>query len=119
MRAEMPGPTKEGNTPRMQHAAWRFGGLYIVLNTALTILLLFDMNLFDALCHAFGTMATGGFSTYDSSVGYFNSLYVDYIITLFMILAGTNFCLALFVSHPQSGQWKSVCSLEAASDTGL
>ena len=93
MRAEMPGPTKEGNTPRMQHAAWRFGGLYIVLNTALTILLLFDMNLFDALCHAFGTMATGGFSTYDSSVGYFNSAYVDYIITLFMILAGTNFAL--------------------------
>ena len=51
------------------------------------------MNLFDALCHAFGTMATGGFSTYDSSVGYFNSAYVDYIITLFMILAGTNFAL--------------------------
>ncbi|MEC9095561.1 MAG: potassium transporter TrkG, partial [Planctomycetota bacterium] len=46
MRAEMPGPTKEGNTPRLQHAAWRFGGLYIALNTALTILLLFEMNLF-------------------------------------------------------------------------
>lgn len=93
MRAEMPGPTKEGNTPRMQHAAWRFGGLYIALNTALTILLLFDMNLFDAICHAFGTMATGGFSTYDTSVKAFDSAYVDYTITLFMVLAGTNFAL--------------------------
>ncbi len=93
MRAEMPGPTKEGNTPRMQHAAWRFGGLYVLMNTALTILLLFKMNLFDALCHAFGTMATGGFSTYDTSIKAFDSAYVDYTITFFMILAGTNFAL--------------------------
>ena len=113
MRAEMPGPTKEGNTPRMQHAAWRFGSLYIALNTALTILLLFEMNLFDALCHAFGTMATGGFSTYDTSVGAFNSAYVDYTITFFMILAGTNFALLYLLvilkagTQPRFIRWKN------------
>ena len=113
MRAEMPGPTKEGNTPRMQHAAWRFGGLYIALNTALTILLLFEMNLFDALCHAFGTMATGGFSTYDTSVGAFQSAYVDYTITIFMILAGTNFALLYLLvvlkagNESRLGRWKN------------
>ena len=113
MRAEMPGPTKEGNTPRMQHAAWRFGGLYIALNTGLTILLLFEMNLFDALCHAFGTMATGGFSTYDTSVGAFQSAYVDYTITFFMILAGTNFALLYLLvvlkagNETRLGRWKN------------
>jgi len=113
MRAEMPGPTKEGNTPRMQHAAWRFGGLYIALNTGLTILLLFEMNLFDALCHAFGTMATGGFSTYDTSVGAFQSAYVDYTITIFMILAGTNFALLYLLvvlkagNESRLGRWKN------------
>jgi len=113
MRAEMPGPTKEGNTPRMQHAAWRFGGLYIALNTGLTILLSFEMNLFDALCHAFGTMATGGFSTYDTSVGAFQSAYVDYTITIFMILAGTNFALLYLLVVLKAGnesrlvRWKN------------
>ena len=113
MRAEMPGPTKEGNTPRMQHAAWRFGGLYIALNTGLTILLSFEMNLFDALCHAFGTMATGGFSTYDTSVGAFQSAYVDYTITIFMILAGTNFALLYLLvvlkagNESRLGRWKN------------
>ena len=113
MRAEMPGPTKEGNTPRMQHAAWRFGSLYIALNTTLTILLLFEMNLFDALCHAFGTMATGGFSTYDTSVGAFNSAYVDYVITFFMVLAGTNFALLYLLVILKAGnesrfvRWKT------------
>ncbi|MEC9096402.1 MAG: TrkH family potassium uptake protein [Planctomycetota bacterium] len=124
MRAEMPGPTKEGNTPRMQHAAWRFGGLYIALNTILTILLLFEMNLFDALCHAFGTMATGGFSTYDSSVGAFQSAYVDYTITFFMVLAGTNFALLYLLVILRAGnetrlrRWKNQVQL-VLKDTEL
>ena len=94
MKAEMPGPSKDGATPKMQNTARRFGIFYLALNIVLTVLLMFaGMNLFDAMCHAFGTMATGGFSTYDSSIGHFDSATIDYIITLFMIAAGTNFAL--------------------------
>ncbi len=106
MRAEMPGPTKEGSTPLMQETAVRFALIYCALNAILAILLLFcGMSLFDALCHAFGTMATGGFSNYDSSLGAFNTTpAVDYFVTLFMLLAGTNFTLLLLVVLRQPGK---------------
>lgn len=94
MRAEMPGPSKEGSQERMQHTAWIFAAIYIVLNVILTVILLFEgMSTFDAICHAFGTMATGGFSTYNKSLGHFDSSLIEYTITLFMLLAGTNFTL--------------------------
>ncbi len=51
------------------------------------------MTLFDALCHAFGTMATGGFSTYNASLGRFDSVWIEYTTIIFMVLAGTNFTL--------------------------
>jgi trk system potassium uptake protein TrkH len=98
MRAEMPGPTKEGATPRMQDTAWLFALTYVGLNVALAIILWsLGLSSFDALCHAFGTMATGGFSTYNGSVGHFDSPAIDYIIVVFMILAGTNFTLLFFL----------------------
>ena len=101
MRAEMPGPTKEGATERMQETAWLFAAVYVGLNVVLAaILKLAGLSVFDALCHAFGTMATGGFSTYNDSVGHFaqhpflyNSAVIEYSIIVFMILAGTNFAL--------------------------
>lgn len=94
MRAEMPGPTKEGATARMQHTAWIFASIYCALNLILTVILFFlGMNVFDASCHAFGTMATGGFSTYNASLGHFHSPAIEYVVTLFMVLAGTNFTL--------------------------
>ena len=94
MRAEMPGPSKEGSQERMQHTAWNFAAIYVMLNIVLTIILMLEsMSLFDALCHAFGTMATGGFSTYNNSIAAFKSEAIDYTITLFMIIAGTNFTL--------------------------
>ena len=100
MRAEMPGPSKEGSQERMQHTAWNFAAIYIGLNAILTLLLMIEdvnMTLFDALCHSFGTMATGGFSTYNDSVAHFNNELVDYTITLFMIIAGMNFALIYLV----------------------
>ena len=98
MRAEMPGPSKEGSQTRMQHTALLFASIYLGLNAILTLLLwLMGMTWFDALCHAFGTMATGGFSTYNASVGQFQSASIDYTITLFMILAGTNFALLYLI----------------------
>src|SRR5690606_13383740 len=66
MRAEMPGPSKEGSQVRMQHTAWAFVGIYVTLIGMLALLLLAGgMSLFDALCHSFATLATGGFSTYN------------------------------------------------------
>ncbi|MCC9600830.1 TrkH family potassium uptake protein [Stieleria sp. JC731] len=94
VRAEMPGPSKEGSMPRMQHTSLVFAGIYCGLNVILTIVYMVEgMTLFDALCHAFGTMATGGFSTYNRSLGGFDSPLIEYTTILFMILAGTNFTL--------------------------
>ena len=105
MRAEMPGPSKDGLQSRMQHTAWLFAGTYVALNAVLTILLkLAGLTWFDALCHAFGTMATGGFSTYNASLGHFDSALIDYIVVAFMALAGSNFLLLYFVLTGQPGR---------------
>lgn len=102
MRTEMPGPTQESSTARMQHTAWLFAGVYIGLNVVLAVILkALGMSMFDAICHSFGTMATGGFSTYNSSLGHFteNGLTgraIEYVVILFMILAGANFTLLFF-----------------------
>ena len=80
--------------PRMQHTALVFAAIYVGLNILLTIIYKIEgMTFFDALCHAFGTMATGGFSTYNASLGHFNSATIEYTTILFMILSGTNFTL--------------------------
>jgi len=91
--AEVPGPTSDQMTPRIANSAKILWGVYILLSVAETLLLLPSMSLFDAWCHTCGTMATGGFSTLQASVGGFNSVYVDSIITFFMFLAGGNFIL--------------------------
>jgi len=91
--AEVPGPTSDQLTPRIANSAKILWVVYILLSIAETLLLLPSMNLFDAWCHTCGTMATGGFSTLQASVGGFHSAYVDWIIILFMFLAGGNFVL--------------------------
>lgn len=118
MQAEMPGPTKEGSMARMQHTAWIFAAIYLALNLILAIVLLvLGMTAFDAFCHAFGTMATGGFSTYNTSVGFFQSASIDYVITLFMILAGTNFTLLYLLLLRRPGmlfsdiEWRTYIAL--------
>lgn len=125
MRAEMPGPTKEGSTPRMQETAWLFAAVYLGLNFVLALILkLAGLSVFDALCHAFGTMATGGFSTHNASVGHFsqhpelyNSAVIEYAIILFMILAGTNFTLLYLCLMRQPG--KLIADVEWRSYVGL
>jgi trk/ktr system potassium uptake protein len=91
--AEVPGPTSDQLTPRIANSAKILWGVYILLSVAETLLLLPSMSFFDAWCHTCGTMATGGFSTLQASVGGFKSVYVDLIITFFMFLAGANFIL--------------------------
>ena len=102
MRAEMPGPTQDTHNSKMQHTAWLFAATYTVLNIVLAIILFFlGMSVFDAVCHAFATMATGGFSTYNTSLGHFaienpaNGRVIEYVVMVFMVLAGTNFTLLL------------------------
>jgi trk system potassium uptake protein TrkH len=102
-QAESPGPTAEKLTPRVQSTAKLLWGVYVAF-TAAEFLLLWvhpSMDWFDALNHAFATMATGGFSTKNASIQAFNSVYIDVIITLFMFLAGINFAMhyRLFVQR--------------------
>jgi trk system potassium uptake protein TrkH len=99
--AEVPGPTPDKFHPRVKETAKRLWGIYLIFTLLETILLLFgDMNLFDAVCHSFTTMATGGYSTKQASIAAY-SPYVQYIITLFMFLAGTNFALSYYGFHLQ------------------
>jgi trk system potassium uptake protein TrkH len=94
-RAEMPGPSKDRLTPRITTTAKLLWGVYALLTLVEAVLLKFvgKMNWFDAWCHTFGTMATGGFSTHSASVGYFDSAVIDTILIVFMFLAGINFSL--------------------------
>ncbi|MEM8733218.1 MAG: TrkH family potassium uptake protein [Planctomycetota bacterium] len=102
MRAEITGPTKDSHFSRMQQTASVFASIYVLLNLVLAIIYWASgMSLFDALCHAFATMATGGFSTYNASLGHFDSAWIEYITIVFMVLAGTNFALLLFVASGQ------------------
>ncbi len=98
MRNEVPGPSQESSEARMQHTAQVFAGIYVGLTALLTVILwLCGLSWFDALCHAFGTMATGGFSTYNASLGHFDSGLIDTIVIVFMLLAGMNFTLLYFL----------------------
>ncbi len=93
-KAEVPGPVVDKLAPRIMMTAKILWFVYIVISVIECVLLLFaGMTLFDALCHTFGTMATGGFSIKNSSVAAYHSTIIDYIITFFMIVAGANFSL--------------------------
>jgi trk system potassium uptake protein TrkH len=99
-QAEVPGPVAERLRPRIRETATILWGVYVLLTVAETVLLwLGRMPLFDAICHAFGTMATGGYSTKDASIGHYaqaghpSALYFEVVITVFMVLAGINFLL--------------------------
>ena len=92
-KAEVPGPSADKLTPRVQETAKRLWLIYVGITFVEVLLLLPAMNLFDAVNHAFATMATGGFSTKNGSVGQYGSSYIDWVITVFMFLAGVNFAL--------------------------
>ncbi len=94
IKAEAPGPTVDKLTPRITETAKLLWTIYVGFTIAETLLLMIGgLDLFDALTHTFGTLATGGFSTKNASIGYYNSAYIDGVITFFMILAGINFAL--------------------------
>ncbi len=106
-RTEVPGHSAEGLKPKITETSWILWKLY-ALFTAIEIGVLMALftwvvpktrerpwaeNLFDAVCHAFTTLSTGGFSTKNASIGYYDSAVLDVVIALFMLLAGVNFGL--------------------------
>ena len=93
-RAEMPGPSKDRLTPRIARTAGLLWGVYVLLTLAETLLLhVGGMSWFDAVCHTFTTLSTGGFSTRTESVAAFDSLYLELVIIAFMFLSSVNFAL--------------------------
>lgn len=94
LNAEAPGPSVDKLTPRIAGTAKILWAVYTGMTLLLVLLLKTGgMSLFDSLTHSFGTLATGGFSTKNASIAHFNSVYIDAVITVFMILAGINFSI--------------------------
>ncbi|NLZ52431.1 MAG: TrkH family potassium uptake protein, partial [Thermoanaerobacteraceae bacterium] len=101
-RAEIPGPSASKLTSRIAHTAKNLWRIYLGLTMLQTILLLIaGLDLFDALTHAFGTVATGGVSTKVLSVGAFENPAAEIIILIFMALSGVNFSLYYYFLRKQ------------------
>ena len=95
--AEAPGPTKDKIHPRIKETAKRLWIIYFGLTTLETLILLFlGLDFFDAINHALTTTSTGGFSTKQASIAAFQNPWVESVIVVFMLLAGTNFTLIYF-----------------------
>jgi trk system potassium uptake protein TrkH len=101
-RAETPGPMKDEKlTPRIRETAKRLWYIYVGLVLACALAFwVAGMDLFDAVCHSFATLALGGFSTHSDSIGYFHSSAIEIIAGVFSLLAGINFAL-FFIAGKQ------------------
>jgi len=94
-RAETPGPMKDNKlTPRITETAKTLWYIYVGLTVACAVAYwVAGMSVFDALAHSFSTVAIGGFSTHDESIGYFDNAFVESVAIIFMLLSGINFAL--------------------------
>ena len=93
-RAETPGISKDKLTPRIAQTAKALWYIYLGLTVACAMAYaVAGMSVFDAITHAFSTVAIGGFSTHDNSIGFFDSSLIEMIATLFMFISGANFAL--------------------------
>jgi len=103
-RAETPGPVKDAKlSPRIAETAKALWLIYLSLTVACTIAYwISGMDLFDAVCHAFSTIAIGGFSPYDASIGYFDSVTIEAVAIIFMVISGMNFSLHFIAWHNSS-----------------
>lgn len=100
--AEVPGPTPDRLRPKITETAKRLWYIYVAFTLVETILLrIGGMDWFDSLCHSFTTMATGGYSTKQASVGHWDSPFIHYVITIFMFIAGMNFTMSYFLANFQ------------------
>jgi len=108
-KAEATGIKMEKSTPKIKDTALRLWGIYLLLTiTDMILLKIAGMGWFDALNHAFSTISTGGFSTKNSSLGYFDSYAIFWITTVFMVLSGINFLAHLrFISSRDIKAYRS------------
>jgi len=105
---EAPGPSPDRLTPRIKETARLLWGVYLIIS-AVEIVVLFacGMDLYEAICHTFATMATGGFSTRNASLGGFQSPAIEIAVTVFMFVAGINFALHYAALQGRlRGYWK-------------
>ncbi len=105
-KAETPGPVKDSKlTPRITETAKALWYIYLGLTVLCALAYgLAGMSWFDALCHSFSTVAIGGFSTHDASIGYFDSAMIDTVCVAFMLIAGVNFSLH-FLAYRRIQLW--------------
>jgi trk system potassium uptake protein len=103
-RAETPGPIKDKKlTPRITETAKALWYLYLLLTVSCALSYkLAGMDYFDAICHSFSTVAIGGFSTHDASIGYFNNPVIEWVAIFFMMFSGINFGLHFLVLNRRS-----------------
>jgi trk system potassium uptake protein TrkH len=102
--AEVTGLSVDKLRPKIQNTSRRLWVIYIVLTAVCALLFgLGKMNAYDAICHALTTMSTGGFSTHQTSLGFFNSAYIEYVCAAFLFIGSLNFSLFYMVGI---GKWK-------------
>lgn len=103
-RAETPGPVKDAKlSPRIAETAKALWLIYLSLTAACALAYwISGMAIFDAICHAFSTIAIGGFSPYDASIGHFNSVSIETVAIIFMVISGMNFSLHFIAWHNNS-----------------
>ena len=103
-RAETPGPVKDAKlSPRIAETAKALWLIYLSLTAACALAYwISGMAVFDAICHAFSTIAIGGFSPYDASIGHFNSVSIETVAIVFMVIWGMNFSLHFIAWHNNS-----------------
>ena len=103
-RAETPGPVKDAKlSPRIAETAKALWLIYLSLTAACALAYwISGMEIFDAICHAFSTIAIGGFSPYDASIGHFNSVSIETVAIVFMVISGMNFSLHFIAWHNNS-----------------
>lgn len=103
-RTETPGPVKDSKlTPRITETAKVLFFIYVILTAACALAYwLAGMNAFDAIGHSFATVAIGGFSTHDASMGFFDSALINSVCVFFMVLSGLNFGLHFMAWHRKS-----------------
>lgn len=98
MRAECPGPTVEKLVPKGRSSAAILYAIYTVLTLIMIIFLVIGgMPLYDSVCTTFGTAGTGGFGIRNAGLGYYNSAYIEGVVTVFMMLFGVNFNIYFFI----------------------
>ena len=96
--AEVSGLTYEKVSPRIADTAKMMWSIYVLLTvTEVVALWLCGMDMFDAVCHSFSTIATGGFSTHNNSLAYYDSAAIHYTVTFFMFISGINFVMLIYL----------------------